>query len=349
MSRHIHVHVFLLFCVLSGNRQFSAFALHATQPADSVGMEYRSGVRFLVHEVTQGETLYSLSRRYGVGVDEIRSSNPGLDQSLRIGSRILIPRGAAQSTVSPGERYHTVQTSETLYSISRTYGVSLDNLRTWNNLAGDNLQIGMRLLVGRGQVSPSVAAPAVKIHVVEAGQTLFSVSRIYGVSPTDLRGWNNLADDNLRVGQELAVSPPARSGLPPAPEPYPVEAPSNSMLPAGAIAGTPPEERPKPADVDPVIVREAPKSDKVTEKGLAEVIDDDIDTRKYLAMHRTAPVGTIMQVRNEMNNQIVFVRVVGAIPDAGDNRRILVRISRKAYERLGAVDPRFPVEISYIP
>lgn len=349
MSRFFHVHVFLLLCVISGNSQFSALALNATQPTDSVGMEYRSGVRFLVHEVTQGETLYSLSRRYGVGVDEIRRSNPGLDQSLRIGSRIFIPRDAAQPTASPGERYHTVQASETLYSISRTYSVSLDNLRTWNNLSGDNLQIGMRLLVGRGQVSPSVSASEGKTHVVESGQTLFSVSRTYGVSPADLRAWNNLADDNLRVGQELIVSSPAFSGLPTAPDPSPVESPSNSMLPSGAITGAVPEEKPVPADVDPVIVREAPKTDKVTEKGLAEVIEEEIDTRKYLAMHRTAPVGTIMQVRNEMNNQIVFVRVVGTIPDAGDNRRILVRISRKAYERLGAVDARFPVEISYIP
>ena len=60
-------------------------------------------------------------------------------------------------------------------------------------------------------------------------------------------------------------------------------------------------------------------------------------------------MGTIMQIRNEMNEQIVFVRVVGAVPNTGDNDKVVVKISKKAFDRLGAVDKRFPVELSYIP
>ena len=56
-----------------------------------------------------------------------------------------------------------------------------------------------------------------------------------------------------------------------------------------------------------------------------------------------------MQVKNEMNNQTVFVRVVGTIPNTGDNAKVILKISKKAYDRLGAVDSRFPVELSYIP
>jgi hypothetical protein len=50
-----------------------------------------------------------------------------------------------------------------------------------------------------------------------------------------------------------------------------------------------------------------------------------------------------------MNDQTVFVRVVGPIPPTGDNGKLLLKISKKAYDRLGAVDSRFPVEVSYIP
>jgi len=66
-------------------------------------------------------------------------------------------------------------------------------------------------------------------------------------------------------------------------------------------------------------------------------------------MHRTAPIGTIMQVKNEMNNLTVFVRVIGKLPDTGENTNVTIRISKTAYDRLGAIDKRFPVEISYIP
>jgi len=87
----------------------------------------------------------------------------------------------------------------------------------------------------------------------------------------------------------------------------------------------------------------------VVQRGMAEVIEDTQNTKKYLALHRNAPMGTIMQVKNEMNNQTVFVRVVGPIPPTGDNEKLILKISKKAYDRLGAVDNRFPVEVSYIP
>lgn len=67
----------------------------------------------------------------------------------------------------------------------------------------------------------------------------------------------------------------------------------------------------------------------------------------YLALHRTAPMGTILKVRNEMNNREVFVRVQGKLPDTALTDKVIIRISRSAYDRLGAIDPRFRVEVTY--
>jgi hypothetical protein len=88
---------------------------------------------------------------------------------------------------------------------------------------------------------------------------------------------------------------------------------------------------------------------KVIEAGLAESISDSGDTEGYYALHRSAPVGTILQVRNEMNNLSVFVKVVGKLPDTGANDKLVVKITQKAYERLAAVDRRFRVEVTYLP
>ncbi|MCZ6899056.1 MAG: muramidase-2 precursor, partial [Bacteroidetes bacterium] len=76
--------------------------------------------------------------------------------------------------------------------------------------------------------------------------------------------------------------------------------------------------------------------------------DQYSETRKYLALHRTAPVGTIIQIKNEMNDMRVFVRVVGKFPDTGNNEKLLIKISKAAYQRLGVIDSRFPVVLSYV-
>ena len=80
---------------------------------------------------------------------------------------------------------------------------------------------------------------------------------------------------------------------------------------------------------------------------MAELIEGTEGGRKYLALHRTAKTGSIIKIRNELNNREVFVRVAGPLPNTGVNDNLVVKISRSAYERLGAMDPRFRVEVTY--
>jgi hypothetical protein len=88
-------------------------------------------------------------------------------------------------------------------------------------------------------------------------------------------------------------------------------------------------------------------SDEIKESGLAELIEGTDGNRKYLALHRTAPSGTILKVRNEMNNREVFVRVMGKLPETAPNDKLVIKISKSAYDRLGALDPKFRVEVTY--
>jgi len=52
-------------------------------------------------------------------------------------------------------------------------------------------------------------------------------------------------------------------------------------------------------------------------------------------------------VRNEMNGREVFVRVIGQLPDTALTDKLIIRISKSAYDRLGAIDPRFRVEVTF--
>ena len=89
--------------------------------------------------------------------------------------------------------------------------------------------------------------------------------------------------------------------------------------------------------------------EKVYEEGIAMEIENSPKTKKYLCLHRSLAIGTILQVKNLMNSQSIFVRVVGKLPEIGANENVLIRLSSVAYKRLGAIDAKFPVELSYIP
>jgi len=326
---------------------------------DSVGVTTRAGNNFILHKVVAGETLYSISRKYGVGVQSIKDANTDVSDNLKLGQTIMVP--IVKSTASNGSKTHIVKQSETLYSISRQYNVPVADIRSWNNLVDDNLAVGQKLNIKTPGVETSQnvqqaansTVPAVttgrKTHKVAASQTLYSISKMYDVTTDEIVGWNNLQGNSLSIGQTLIVSPPASAIAQTAES-------NSSMLPPSGSATNPPKESNPPVEVSsnkplPAETNEdiEEAGEKIVQKGMAELVENPTDTKKYLALHREAPIGTIMQVRNEMNNQTVFVRIVGTIPPTGDNAKVMLQISKKAYDRLGAVDSRFPVDISYLP
>src|SRR5690606_32179375 len=175
-------------------------------------------------------------------------------------------------------------------------------------------------------------------HKVAQGQTLFSIAQQYGAKVEDLKAWNGLSSNTLSLGQSLKVGKDTKSSVPtvissPAKETVAVKAPSG-----GSSASSAPK-------VNTASSSTAYKN--IKETGQAEVIDGTGNHKKYLVLHRTAPVGTIMRIRNEANDVTVFARVVGVLPNTGDNNKLIIKVSKAAFDQLKAVNSRFPVEVSY--
>ena len=308
------IRVFYAFLLVAPLLSFSASAMGSTAVRDSVGVERRNGKLYVQHKVDPKETLYSLSRKYSVPVDQIVGANPNVETTIKIGQIVLIPRKyntparVAASAAAPaassrtytvsaaGNKTHTVQPGQTLYAISRMYNVRVDDLKRWNNLTDNSISVGSNLIVGKG-----VATPTQKpVYVPEA-------------------------DDEMTA--------PATAESPVAATPVKAEP-----------VATATEER-----EDENTESTESGATKRVESGMAEIIDPKMDSNKYLALHKSAPVGTIMQIKNAMNGQVVYVRIIGKLPDTGANDKVIVRVSKKAYQKLGAIDPRFRVELSYMP
>jgi membrane-bound lytic murein transglycosylase D len=91
---------------------------------------------------------------------------------------------------------------ETLYSIARMYAVSIDSLRSWNNLNQEPLQSGRELRVSASNPTKDQAA---EYYTVQPGDTAFSIARKFGITLDELRLKNQLTDFQLRPGMKLKI------------------------------------------------------------------------------------------------------------------------------------------------
>jgi LysM repeat protein len=369
--------LFSLSASLSKASELTAF--------DSVGVQRIGDQSYILHEVDPKETLFGISRRYNSPVSDIVNANPVLKQGLKIGQTIKVPF-VSMAEIPAGSVLHNVVPGETLFSISKKYGVSVESVMKDNGLKGNDLSVGQSLIIEPAvpvavekEPAPVVAVststevvkaepkpkekpvkkeeetPKVKVksepapkpeaavetskpmvpgewrsHTVQSGETLFSIASQYSARVEDLITWNALTSNNLQQGQVLKVGRGAMQ---------------ESTVP---VIGTPRVvSSAEEMMVEPADASTSGGFKNIKETGQAELIEGTGGHKKYLVLHRTAPVGTIMRVKNEENDVTIFARVVGTLPETGDNAKLVIKLSQAAFDQLKAVNGRFPVEVMY--
>lgn len=317
---------------------------------DSLRMEVKNGQSFIVHKVEPKETLFSISRRYNIQVNDILNANVGLENGLKMYQELFVPYSEIPETKSPTSNtikdglIHIVEQGETMYSISKKYKVSIERLKELNSLSDFNIGLGDSLLIEYKIVQEEIDIDSIpstetsnidsSYHVVAISETLYSISLLHKIDIEDLKNWNNLTSNALDIGQKLIIK----------------KGPSDTL----DIVKIEPKQ-----PIDTLYVKtdttrfrtkieKTGSINKTTEEGFATKIERTEETRKYLLLHRSAPIGTVIEVKNQMNSISIFARVVGKLPETGLNRNVLIRLSHAAYEKLGALDAKIPVEIGYV-
>ncbi|MCS7081840.1 MAG: LysM peptidoglycan-binding domain-containing protein [Bacteroidetes bacterium] len=193
-----------------------ALAILAAGTEGSVRLWAQARTEDPYHVVQPGETLYRISQRYGVSVQDLRRWNNLPSNRIRVGQRLRVRAPEAISagvTETPLEDrdfvVHVVQRGETLYRIAQRYGVSVAELRRWNGLGDNSIRAGQRLRVRLAQhASTGIASEAEgRFHVVQRGETLFEIARRYGLAPQRLQEANSLASPTVYPGQRLRIPP----------------------------------------------------------------------------------------------------------------------------------------------
>lgn len=143
-----------------------------------------------LYQVKAGDTLYSIANKYGITVKELKAINNLSDNKLAIGQLLNVPSGLSSVNT------YTVSSGDTLYSIAKKFGISIDKLKDINQLKDNMLKIGQKLIV------PLLEDTT---YVVKTGDTLYSIARKFNITVDELKKLNNLVDDILTTGKILII------------------------------------------------------------------------------------------------------------------------------------------------
>ena len=178
------------------------------------------------HQIKKGDSLGRIARHYNTSIDALKRLNQLRDNTIYAGRALLVPaateplRHDAAGTERGGGHTYTVRQGDSLWHLSKTYGVSVDQIARRNGIASSGLlQPGQKLLIpganGDGATLAGGLIPASlsahygfesRGYTVKKGDSLWLIARRFKVSVADLKKWNRLSSQGyLQPGQKLVV------------------------------------------------------------------------------------------------------------------------------------------------
>ncbi len=319
---------------------------------DSTKVIHEGDKKFVVHKVMQGENLYSIAKQYSVNISDITSNNEVQNFSVKPGQELMIP-------------------CENCEVVSEQFAVSSEqNPEITDPIIIEpkseiiNQQSEIKEDVAEIVTEPVVVEPKTEIisqqaeikeepvqyitkteetkvtHVVQAGETLYGVSKKYGVTVEQIQQWNSMTATGINTGQKLII----------------VQMKEVTVRVDHGEVGTVGEEI-----MNPIV--ETPNANSSLEEIFASYLteenviqqsrgmsvwihEDNANSNKYYCFHNSAPIGSVLKVKNLVNNEEVLLKVIGKIPETTENKNAMIRVSYLAAQDMGVLDDKFVVEVT---
>ena len=191
--------------------------------------------RKITHVVRKGDSLWDIAQAYGINHRDIMRWNGTRSSSLGVGQKLVlyVPQSKAEAklespsakpaAVAPPRRavaaakgdqvVHVVRQGDTLWEIAKKYQVSHRDIMRWNKKRTSRLSLGQKLVIYPGKSGPQsksttnkpAAASQTTTYKVKRGDSLWTISQKFKVSPSDLRRWNGLDSSRITPGDTLMV------------------------------------------------------------------------------------------------------------------------------------------------
>ncbi len=153
---------------------------------------------YTIYTVEKGDSLWSIANKYGISVNDLVALNNLGTTVLTIGQQILIPTKKEETKeTDEDQNIYIVQRGDSLWSIAKKFNISVNKLKTLNNLSTNMLKIGQKLIIPEQEDYEK--------YTVKSGDSLWKISNQYGIPINDIIKLNNLNNDILAIGQILLI------------------------------------------------------------------------------------------------------------------------------------------------
>lgn len=144
--------------------------------------------------VQKGDSLWSITNKFNMTVSELKNLNNLTNNLLSIGQVLKI-----KDSSNNGKTTYTVQKGDSLWVIANKYGITTEELKSYNNLTSNLLSIGQVLKIPQGKTSTE------NIYTVKKGDSLWTIANRYNTTVEKIKVLNNLTSNLLSIGQQLKI------------------------------------------------------------------------------------------------------------------------------------------------
>ena len=184
------------------------------------------------YTVSVGDTLWAISRKFGVTITQLKSWNNLSSDMIYVGQKLSIQTGTGNTAVTPtpstpgvsnnpttsNAQTYTVVAGDSVWKIAHQFGISMDTLRSLNNIQNNFIYPGQVLKIqASNTVTPSTPSSnqttttTTGSYTVKAGDSLWKIANQHGLSLSQLKSINHLSSDLIYPGQKLVVKSGATS------------------------------------------------------------------------------------------------------------------------------------------
>jgi LysM repeat protein len=297
---------------------------------------YAQETKYTIHTIVQGETLTALAQKYHTTVGDIMRLNGMHAKShLTIGEKIKIPSASAKAQRPPltktssgaiadsNSTTHYVLHGETLYSISKKFGVTVDQLREWNRLNGESIHFGQLLTVS----SEGAAVIAAKKEVSQSNepqQTDTTKTAVKNSIDTIKNEEENAHTTKPQVANSVSVD------VVPA-NPLPAEGLSSKDTSHSYFAN---------------YFFESNDLKHISGDAMTFKTNSGWSDKKYYILTNEVASGSIVRVTS-LNGKSIYAKVLWKLEDMKLNDGLTFRISDAAASILGINDQKFRLTVQY--
>ena len=147
------------------------------------------------YTVKSGDSLWSIAKKYGVSVSDIKDANGLTSSMLSIGQVLKIPTVEEEEE---SKNVYIVKKGDSLYKIAQNHDTTVSEIMSLNNLTSTNLSIGQVLNIPTNLVSEN-------IYIVKKGDSLYKIAQNYNTTISQIMDLNNLTNTSLSIGQSLKI------------------------------------------------------------------------------------------------------------------------------------------------